>query len=211
MKRMTKGFVRFAAGLVAAGLVTVGGLGTLFAQSDGGLAAAALRGDLSGCRRYVESGAPVDAPASSDTLRRTPLMLAVRSGSVPVVRFLLESGAKVDARDGRRATALLYAAERGRDGIAALLLSAGASVDARDRFGDWPLLAAVREGNQAVVELLLAAGADTAKRSRYTDMTAEELARSLGRTSLEKLLSRVASGDCFSLEGSQPLLTGAAE
>ena len=63
-----------------------------------------------------------------DTTDRTPLMIAVAVGSVPIARRLLEAGADVNAHDGPRIgdTALHLAAASGTLEMAELLVKAGA-------------------------------------------------------------------------------------
>ncbi len=98
----------------------------------------------------------------------TPLMHAVSrmNRAVPVIRAILEAGAKVNRPTPEGYTALhcaidvdgeanLNAAE-----VIGLLISAGADLKARQHYGWTPLLRAVNEGTAAEVQALLAAGAD---------------------------------------------------
>jgi truncated hemoglobin YjbI len=83
------------------------------------------------------------------------------SGGGPVVRALIQGGAKVDACDGvKRCTALHMAARRGNVEAAEALLECGANIEARDSLGETPLRRAVNCGKTSVAALLLAKGAD---------------------------------------------------
>jgi len=65
----------------------------------------------------------------------TPLLAAITSNHPSTVKMLLGKGAKVDARDNRRATPLFVAAREGYDDAVLALLAAGADVDASDMEG----------------------------------------------------------------------------
>jgi ankyrin repeat protein len=81
------------------------------------------------------------------------------------VRFLLERGARVNAKDKFGNDALTEAAGLGNLEIAELLVEYGADVRAISDSFETPILAAVRSGNAKVVELLLSSGADPYYRS----------------------------------------------
>jgi len=81
------------------------------------------------------------------------------------VRFLLERGAAVNAKDKFGSDALTEVSALGNLEIAELLLEHGADVRAISDSFETPIFSAVRSGNAKVVELLLNAGADPAHRS----------------------------------------------
>ena len=82
-------------------------------------------------------------------------------GGGPVVRALIQGGAKVDACDGvKRCTALHMAARRGNVQVSEVLLECGANIEARDSLGETPLRRAVNCRQTGVAACLLAKGAD---------------------------------------------------
>ena len=95
------------------------------------------------------------------------LQQAVRDGSEPLVRILLEHGADVNAPNAAGSTALhTAAAGAGGDGVLRALLAApGVQLEARDSTGCTPLHLAAADGAAARVRLLLEAGASVATRN----------------------------------------------
>ncbi len=69
------------------------------------LTVAVVKGDLEIVKKFIEYG--VDVNESSDGV--TPLMLAARYNKVEIMKFLLENGANVDAKDNHGFNALKYA------------------------------------------------------------------------------------------------------
>ncbi|EPS45890.1 hypothetical protein H072_122 [Dactylellina haptotyla CBS 200.50] len=108
-------------------------------------------------RLAVEKGADLTV---RDSWERTPLLLAVKSGSLETVDVLLKNGASVDAKGADGRTPLSLAVEEGYTRIAILLLKAGADVESRDNSNRTPLLHAVCRGRSALTRLLLSKGAD---------------------------------------------------
>ena len=83
------------------------------------------------------------------------------AGGGPVVRALIQGGARVDACDGvKRCTALHMAARRDNVEVAEALLECDAYIEVRDSLGETPLRRAVNCGKVAVAAFLLAKGAD---------------------------------------------------
>jgi len=95
----------------------------------------------------------------------TPLHLAAFFGHVPVMEYLLQKGAEVDAISTNRAFALgstpLHSAVAARRLEAARrLIATGASLNAKDSADATPLYAAAAGGNLDMVRLLVESGAN---------------------------------------------------
>jgi len=126
---------------------------------------------------FVSQGANVNAKGGSD---KTPLHLAVESGSVKIVEFLISNGADVNAKTGDF-TPLHLAAQSGNLEIVKFLVS---KADVNAKTGDLtPLHLAAQSGNLEVVKFLVSQGADVNAKNYY------------GRTPLH-FLSLGRYGDC---------------
>ncbi|MHC4218425.1 MAG: ankyrin repeat domain-containing protein [Planctomycetota bacterium] len=120
------------------------------------------------------------SPTATDKRGRTPLMSAVQSRNAEAVRYLIENGAEVNARDVLQGTALLRAAGTFGDAeTVQVLLSAGAEVNTQDKNGMTPLMWAARWGDASRVEVLVKAGAKVAARDK-NGRTALDWARARG-------------------------------
>jgi ankyrin repeat protein len=100
---------------------------------------AAARARLDIVKRLLSRNVDINARYPNDL---TLLMWAAgpdekvpETEAVEVVRYLLDSGARVDDRDARGRTALMIAAEGGRAEIAGLLLARGANPSLTDKAG----------------------------------------------------------------------------
>jgi ankyrin repeat protein len=109
----------------------------------------------------------------------TALHIVVRERELPWMRFLVERGAKVDARNARGETPLAVASTLGFGDGVALLLAARAHADEADNAGETPLMMATHRGDAAIARALLGAGADP-RRSDNSGRSALDYAR-LGR------------------------------
>lgn len=119
--------------------------------------------------RHLSFEANVD---SRDSLTWTPLHWAAARGHVPMITFLIDSGAAIEAKDNRLWTPLFWSAFWGQADASALLLSKGAQFSLRDVEGRSPLHIAISRTSSTVCEVLIKAGADTRTRSNdgYTAM-----------------------------------------
>ncbi|MFP6855173.1 MAG: ankyrin repeat domain-containing protein, partial [Opitutales bacterium] len=89
----------------------------------------------------------------------TPLHFAARKGHVDMVRYILEKGIDVDARDSSGRTPLYAACWSGQPNVVQALLEQNASVDVANANGATPVMVASRIGHAEIVEILLNAGA----------------------------------------------------
>jgi ankyrin repeat protein len=141
------------------------------------LSKAAMAGQVEIMEVLIKAGA--DAK-STDKRGRTPLMAAVQSHKPEAVRYLIEQGADVNARDSLQGTALLRAAGSFGDVESVqVLLSAGAEVNIKDKSGMTPLMWAARWGDPQRVQALLTAGANVEARDGQ-GRTALDWARTQG-------------------------------
>ena len=132
-----------------------------------GFLAACARGDAVSVAATLRAAPPPLVQqlltAQSEPSGRSPLHLAVRAGSLPLVQLLLEWGAPPNARDGARRTPLCAAARARDSGSAAVLvgalLSGGASAARSDARGRTALHHAALACNLDAVAQLLAWGA----------------------------------------------------
>ena len=109
-------------------------------------------------------------PNIKDRQGRTPMWGAVEN-TPEVVKFLLDSGAEINARDTVNATPLLWAAGFGRPETVALLIERKADVKAIDDNGWTALIWAAGIGQPQTVDLLVKAGADLNAADRQTGDT----------------------------------------
>ena len=131
------------------------------------------------CKTLLDAGARPDIPNQDG---ETALMLAIKTGELPVVEMLIKAGANVNARETfHNQTALMWAAAAPKNGgeMVKLLLSKDADFRPRALYSDWgsqitsepraqyrpvggltALLYAARGGCYECVEALIGAGAD---------------------------------------------------
>lgn len=135
-----------------------------------------ISGDVSRVRTLLGQGADVNAKHEEHA--ETPLILAVKFSGADMMKFLLEAGVEVDARDDWGRTALFYApVSSEKFGV---LLRAGADISARDKEGNTILMQEVsRCASVAEVDQLLRLGVDASVQNEYGE-NALDLAESLG-------------------------------
>jgi len=128
-------------------------------KADADLLTAACWGNVTEIEAALSRGVSVNTRSGS---RYTPLMFASVFNTKEAVQFLLEKGAKVDARNKRKETALILASLSGRSDpdIARALIEAGADIDVKNNNGDTLLKQAMEQSRFKTVKVLLAAGAD---------------------------------------------------
>lgn len=181
-------------------------------RADAAIAAAAddaLERTIHGVAALLAAGADVDGVTPilrNDPDTRPVLHWAVHHGHRPVVRQLLQAGARVTD-----SPALAWSIVHAPDPVTwQLLLAAGLDVNARDRHGDPLLLALGRNGLTGMLDATIAAGADV--NAAYPDgstllLHAIDLAAHTGRSPffIENLLRAGADPDKGRLHGRNPL------
>ena len=95
------------------------------------------------------------------------LITAAEKGETLQVAKLLDSGARVNARDGRGRNAVLAATQGGHLATARLLIGRGADVNAQDHIRDSAFLLAGARGHTEIARAAIAAGADLKSTNRY--------------------------------------------
>ena len=90
----------------------------------------------------------------------TPLHFAAERDQLPVVKFLVEKGAKVNVTDDQDRTPLHKAARQGYLPVVTYLVNNRAKINMRDNMGFTPLHFAVKALSLRMVKFLVANGAD---------------------------------------------------
>jgi len=126
-------------------------------QRQRSFAEATLDGNLSRMRWLHFVGARIDARSSLGS----PLFLAASKGKLEVVRYLLDEGANVNAREDLGHTALAEAAYYGQVDVVKELLLHGADINAVSDDGT-ALDIAISRKNTAVADLLKHRGGQSA-------------------------------------------------
>ena len=91
----------------------------------------------------------------------SPLNVSINRGfSESFIKFLIESGADLEAMDYNGWMPLHFAARNGSLELAELLISSGADVNVKDKWGQTPLHWATRKNSLELTQLLISSGAD---------------------------------------------------
>jgi len=102
-----------------------------------------------------------DLVNSVDQRGSTPLILATYYDQREMANFLLNQGAKIDAKDASGNTALMGTSFKGLVQLAVVLISRGANVNVRNALGATCLIYTATFNRKELAELLLEHGADT--------------------------------------------------
>ena len=154
--RIIPGRIAMIRALLVLGLV-LGLCGLAVADDQVDVFSAATDGNLDVVKQLLDA-TPGLLNAQDDS-GRTPLIYAAANGHAPVVKMLLERGAKANLPDKELVTPLHWAAGMGQAAIVQLLLDKGAkdSLDALDLNGKRPRDWAASQGHPEVAALLDAA------------------------------------------------------
>jgi ankyrin repeat protein len=138
-------------------------------QGDGTTALhwAAFNDDREVAKLLLAAGAQVKATTRIGAI--TPLFLACKNGSAPMIEFLLKAGADANSATETGTTALMMAAAAGNPDALKILLGHGANVNARDlAHGQTALIFAASLNRSEAVRVLMANGADPSITSKVT-------------------------------------------
>lgn len=116
------------------------------------LALAAQQGKTLAAIALLDGGAKVDF-AVGDT-QYTPLLIAARSGSLPMTQTLLQYGAAVNKRNSAGYSALMLAAAKNKADIVSLLIKSGANVALKDSLGKTAMQLAQENQAAAAIKML---------------------------------------------------------
>jgi len=144
------------------------------------LVVAAGKGDQAEVERLLLKGAQVNG---ADATGQTPLLAAVRSGQLDVVRYLAQNRADVNLSDRDGESAYLAAASQPErdDLVLVAMLNARPRIGATDAAGDTALIRASKPARPSAIRRLLTAGEPV------------DHANNAGRTALHEVL---LSGQC---------------
>jgi len=143
------------------------------AQGDGHTALhwAAYRDDVEMARVLVEAGAKAEAKTRVGDL--TPLLLAAKNGSAPMIELLVKAGADPNTPNANGTSPLMLAAASGKADALKVLLDRGAKVNAKDNTNEQSaLMFAAALGRGAVIKMLAEHGADLNVMSKVSTVRA---------------------------------------
>ncbi len=187
------------------------------------LNAVVLHGPLRDVQEIVAAGADVNNLDANDTDGvGSPLMRATKRGFLPLIRFLINSGAKVNLHDREGRTALMYigtanlywsqltptlAQDNGDSHreTTRLLLQNGANVEARDGSDMTPLMFAAM-GRPQAMQLMLARGAKVSDKDSGGRTALHWAAMWRDPKSIALLLRYGASVNTRASDGETPLM-----
>ncbi|KAG6041457.1 hypothetical protein E4U41_004191 [Claviceps citrina] len=145
-------------------------------------------GEVDAVKALIASGADVNFTVNGRTVNaRTPLHLAVESGSGVMIELLVDHGACPDTWVRRGLTPLQLAIRNGRVDSVKLLIGSGADVNLVGGLGWTPIRLASDRGHEEIVRLLLNSGADV-KSGCGKDLDALRLAARGGYAGVVELL-----------------------
>ena len=140
-------------------------------------------------------------------LGRTPLLEAVARKHYPIVKQLLDSGAKTNIADMAGSTPLEIAAYNGDDKTTKELLDAGALLDSQNDEGRTPLMQAVASNHLKTAQLLITADAPFDLQDKF-GLNARAIARAQDNPNAVEaldIMKEINEGDNALLQAQQQL------
>lgn len=150
---MTMSRLTFKSGLLAVGLLMMGGV----MASEQNLFNAVRDGDLTKVQQLITEGADLNAQAAEGS---SALLLATHRNNVEIARALIDAGADVNQKNQMQDSAYLLAGASGYNDILKLTLAHGADLKSTNRYGGTALIPACERGHVETVRLLIDAGVD---------------------------------------------------
>ena len=129
------------------------------ALADEALIQAAARGNVTGIKRLLDAGTPVNG---RDARGRNAVLAATQGGHTEAAQLLISRGADLNAQDETRDSAFLLAGARGHTDIVRTALAANPKPDLKltNRYGGTALIPACHYGHVETVRLLLTTAID---------------------------------------------------
>lgn len=106
------------------------------------------------------------SPNVFDLDRNSPIMFAVKSGSVETVEYLLKKWAEINYVDALGVSPLLLATSKNHLKMVEILLKYEANINIEDSYNQTPLFEAIKQNDVEIIDLLLAGGADIEHKNR---------------------------------------------
>lgn len=122
-------------------------------------------GNFKGVQDFIDKGADVNAKSSAPAfgssfkLNDTPLHIASFHGVLDIVKYLIDHGARINARNASQETPLHRSIFKNLE-VVKYLIEKDALIDAQDIAGNTPLINASFSGKLAVVKYLCEKGAN---------------------------------------------------
>jgi len=152
---------------------------------------AALKGQLSLLRTLLSEDRTLLDQVDSDG--RAPIHWAASSGSLEIVRYLVDQKAQVNNQDASGWTPLHIAASAGQYLVVIDLVGAGADINARNDKGITPLHYAASKGHVDIARCLIERGAEINARDRANQLPLHRAATT-GSTGVIRLLLHPPDG-----------------
>lgn len=151
---------------------------------------------------FIEKGLPIN---NTNQFGATPLIAAIQSNQIDIVKQLIAAGADVHALDNQKKNALYYAAEFRRWNVVELLLERNIKVDAQDHNAVHAFFGAVHDDRAALISSLLELDANFIH--ARNESGCKILPYAVGRKCFDLLLEKGADINAVDADGKSSLIT----